>query len=120
VDRVAWDDLPAEVTDTVFAKGMPCSARRVITQAREAAVAPLVQHISPALLWHLEDTAGWDVLGYQYTEGRHANYQPGSTDLDMIAWHAGSSGSWHPAATPPAQPSNWQHEASGGMSGTAW
>jgi hypothetical protein len=116
VDRVAWDDLPAELKEaitartgqitairtpgaglnsplaaiitaengTVFAKGMPCSARRVITQAREAAVAPLVQHISPALLWHLEDTAGWDVLGYQYTEGRHANYQPRSPDLDMI------------------------------------
>ena len=40
--------------------------------------------ISPALLWHLEDTAGWDVLGCQYTEGWHARYQPGSPDLDMI------------------------------------
>ena len=69
---------------TVFTKGVPCSARRVITQAREAAVAPLVQHISPALLWHLEDIAGWDVLGYQYTAGRHAAYQPGSPNLDMI------------------------------------
>jgi hypothetical protein len=55
-----------------------------MSQAREAAVVPLVQHISPALLWHLEDTAGWDVLGYQFTEERHANYQPGSPDLDMI------------------------------------
>jgi hypothetical protein len=34
----------------VFAKGLPCGHRRVITQAREAAVAPLVGEISPALL----------------------------------------------------------------------
>ncbi|HEV3380209.1 MAG TPA: hypothetical protein VG142_04435 [Trebonia sp.] len=36
----------------VFAKGLPSAHRRVITQAREAAVAPLVRDISPALLWH--------------------------------------------------------------------
>ncbi len=36
----------------IFAKGMPSSHRRVITQSREAAVAPLVKNISPALLWH--------------------------------------------------------------------
>ena len=115
LDRVEWEDLPAQVKDAitsrtgqithirmpsaglnsplaaiitahngmVFAKGMPTGARRVITQAREAAVAPLVQHISPALLWHL-NTSGWDVLGYQYIEGRHADYRPGSPDLDMI------------------------------------
>ena len=34
----------------VFAKGLPSTHRRVITQAREAAVAPLVGEISPALL----------------------------------------------------------------------
>jgi hypothetical protein len=116
LDRVAWDDLPAGVTDaiaghtgpisavripsaglnsplaaiitaeqgTVFVKGMPADARRVITQAREAAVAPLVQHISPALLWHLEDADGWNILGYEYVEGRHADYRPGSPDLDAL------------------------------------
>ena len=45
----------------VFAKGLPSGHRRVITQAREAAVAPLVRDISPALLWHF-DEAGWNVL----------------------------------------------------------
>lgn len=77
----------AAIIDTlggrVFAKGMPSDHRRVITQAREAAVAPLVKEISPTLLWHF-DEAGWNVLGYQYAEGRHADYTPGSRDLDRL------------------------------------
>ena len=67
----------------VFAKGLPSDHRRVITQAREAAVAPLVREISPALLWHF-DEAGWNVLGYEYAPGRHADYSPGSPDLDRL------------------------------------
>ncbi len=67
----------------VFAKGMPSGCRRVITQTREAAVAPLVKDISPALLWHF-DEAGWNVLGYEYAPGRHADYAPGSPDLDRL------------------------------------
>jgi hypothetical protein len=67
----------------VFVKGLPSAHRRVITQAREAAVAPLVKEISPALLWHF-DEAGWNVLGYQYASGRHADYSPGSPDLDKL------------------------------------
>ena len=67
----------------VFAKGLPSTHRRVITQAREAAVAPLVKEISPALLWHF-DEAGWNVLGYEYAPGRHADYSPGSPDLDRL------------------------------------
>jgi hypothetical protein len=74
----------AAIIDTsdgrVFAKGMPAGHRRVITQAREAAVAPLVKEISPALLWHV-DEAGWNVLGYEFVDGRHADYTPGSPDL---------------------------------------
>jgi hypothetical protein len=77
----------AAIIDTnngrVFAKGMPAGHRRVITQTREAAVAPLVKEISPALLWHL-DEAGWNVLGYEYADGRHADYTPGSPDLDRM------------------------------------
>jgi hypothetical protein len=77
----------AAIIDTgegrVFAKGLPSAHRRVITQGREAAVAPLVKDISPALLWHF-DEAGWNVLGYQYAQGRHADYSPGSPDLDRL------------------------------------
>ena len=69
----------------VFVKGLPSDHRRVITQDREAAVAPLVAGISPAMLWHF-DEAGWNVLGYQYAPGRHAEYRPGSPDLDRIVW----------------------------------
>lgn len=61
--------------------GMPSCHRRVITQAREAAVAPLVKEISPALLWHF-DGHGWNVLGYEYASGRHADYTPALPDLD--------------------------------------
>ena len=39
--------------------------------------------ISPALLWHF-DEAGWNVLGYEYADGRHADYSPGSPDLDRL------------------------------------
>jgi hypothetical protein len=67
----------------VFVKGLPSAHHRVITQAREAAVAPLVRDISPALLWHF-DEAGWNVLGYEYAPGRHADYSPGSPDLDRL------------------------------------
>ena len=77
----------AAIIDTsegkVFAKGLPSGHRRVITQAREAAVVPLVGEISPALLWHC-DEAGWNVLGYEYADGRHADYSPGSSDLDRL------------------------------------
>jgi hypothetical protein len=77
----------AAIIDTsegkVFAKGLPSGHRRVITQAREAAVAPLVGDISPALLWHF-DEVGWNVLGYQYAPGRHADYSTGSPDLDRL------------------------------------
>lgn len=46
-------------------------------------MAPLVTAISPALLWHF-DEAGWNVLGYQYAPGRHADYRPGSPDLNRV------------------------------------
>ena len=77
----------AAIIDTrdgkVFVKGLPSDHRRAITQAREAAVAPLVGAISPALLWRV-DEAGWNVLGYEYADGRHADYTPGSADLDRL------------------------------------
>jgi len=73
----------ATAESKVFVKGMPSGHRRVITQAREAAVAPFVKDISPALLWHF-DEAGWNVLGYEYAPGRPADYAPGSPDLDQL------------------------------------
>ena len=68
---------------TVFVKGLPSDHRMVITQAREAATAPLVTGISPQLLWQF-DEAGWNVLGYEYVNGRSADYRPRSSDIDLI------------------------------------
>lgn len=73
----------------VFVKGLPSDHRMVVTQAREAATAPLVSGISPQLLWHF-DEAGWNVLGYEYVNGRSADYRPGSTDIDLIVGLMGS------------------------------
>lgn len=65
----------------VFVKGMPADSRGVASQAREAAVAPHVAGVAPQLLWHLPDAAGWDVLGFEFVDGRHADYTPGSPDV---------------------------------------
>lgn len=67
----------------LFVKGVPSDHRMVITQAREAATAPLVTGISPQLMWHF-DEVGWNVLCYEYIDGRPAGYQPGSPDIDLI------------------------------------
>ncbi|MFP3963761.1 phosphotransferase [Actinomadura fulvescens] len=49
----------------------------------EANVTPHVAGISPALLWRVE-TENWIILGLDYVEGRHADYTPGSADLDLL------------------------------------
>lgn len=67
----------------IFVKGLPSDSRLVITQAREAAAAPLVKGISPELLWQFND-AGWNVLGFEHIEGRAADYSPGSRDIDLV------------------------------------
>jgi hypothetical protein len=78
----------AAVLDThdgkVFVKGLPSDHRLVITQAREAAAAPLAKGISPELLWQF-DEGGWNVNGFEHNDGRKAQYQPGSPDIDLVA-----------------------------------
>lgn len=66
-----------------FVKGLPSDDHGVKGQLREIAVAPMVRHISPPLLWHF-DEAGWTVLGYAHVDGRHADYSPGSPDPDAL------------------------------------
>ena len=66
-----------------FVKGLPHREGRSASQAREIAVAPFVREISPRLHWHFEE-GGWIVLGCQHVEGRHADYRPGSSDLDAL------------------------------------
>lgn len=67
----------------VFVKGLPSGHRQAQTQNREAAAAPLVRGISPQLLWQFDD--GWNVLGFEYIQGRAADYRPGSPDISLIA-----------------------------------
>jgi hypothetical protein len=67
----------------VFVKGLPSGHRLVVTQAREAAAAPLAQGLSPQLLWQF-DEAGWNVNGFEHIDGRKASYRPGSPDIGPV------------------------------------
>ncbi|MET8102427.1 aminoglycoside phosphotransferase [Streptomyces sp. NPDC005236] len=71
-------------TRTLFVKGLPLSHPRVWTQQREADIAPYVHGIAPELHWFVE-ADGWSLLGFQYVEGGHADYTPGSSDLPAIS-----------------------------------
>jgi hypothetical protein len=79
----------AAVLDTpdgpVFVKGLPADHRGAAAQTREAATAPYVAEVAPTLRWHLPDAAGWNVLAFEYVEGRHAGYAPGSPDVATVA-----------------------------------
>jgi hypothetical protein len=84
----AGNNSPVAATVTTaegktFVKGLPADDRRSASQLRAAAVAPLVKDISPVLYWQFEE-AGWIVLGYEHVNGRHADYRPGSSDLDAL------------------------------------
>ncbi|WP_405685778.1 aminoglycoside phosphotransferase [Streptomyces sp. NBC_00057] len=65
-------------------KGLRTDHPRAWTQRREAAVAPLLTGLAPALRWRVE-TAGWDLLGFEALDGHHADYAPGSPDLPEVA-----------------------------------
>lgn len=69
---------------TVFVKGIRTGHPGIVTQAREAMINPHVQPVAPALLWHIVDNTGWDVLGFEHVEGHHPDYAPGSPDLPAV------------------------------------
>lgn len=69
---------------TQFVKGLPLDHPRVWTQQREADIAPYVRDIAPELRWHVEAN-GWSLLGFQYVEGGHADFTPGSSDLPAVS-----------------------------------
>ena len=70
--------------DITFVKGRRADHRRAWTQDRERAVNPAVRPVSPRLKWSARDRA-WDLNGFEYVPGRHADYSPGSPDLPKIA-----------------------------------
>ena len=67
----------------VFVKGLRCDHPRAWTQHKEAIVNPHVVLVAPRLLWQIE-SSGWSLLGFEYVEGRRADYSPGSPDLALI------------------------------------
>lgn len=71
------------VDRTLFVKGLPLDHPRVWTQKREARISPYVHGIAPELLWHVEE-GDWSILGFEYVDGGHADYRPGSLDLPAV------------------------------------
>ncbi|MFD4476401.1 phosphotransferase family protein [Streptomyces sp. NPDC058471] len=68
----------------VFVKGLRAEHPRVGTQRREAQIAALTDGLAPRLLWRLE-TAGWDLLGFEFVSARPADYSAGSPDVLLLA-----------------------------------
>ncbi|MFE9024381.1 aminoglycoside phosphotransferase [Streptomyces sp. NPDC007808] len=68
---------------TFFVKGLTTGHRRVWTQAREEAINPYIRHLGPAILWH-PHTPEWDLIVFEDIPGSHADYSPGSPDLEHI------------------------------------
>jgi hypothetical protein len=69
---------------TTFVKGLRTDHRRVWTQQREAEVGPYVSEVAPRVLWHVEE-CGWSLVGFEYIDGRHADFSPMSPDLELVA-----------------------------------
>jgi len=68
---------------SLFVKGIRTDHPAVAAQQREAAINPYVRSVTPALLWQTE-VDGWNLLGFECVEGRHADYTPGSADLPKV------------------------------------
>ncbi|GES32284.1 aminoglycoside phosphotransferase [Streptomyces angustmyceticus] len=80
-------EIAARVTSaagTWHIKGLRTDHPRAWTQRREAATAPFLTGVAPALRWRVE-AAGWDLLGFEALDGHHADYAPGSPDLREVA-----------------------------------
>lgn len=72
-------------TGQVFMKGVPVGdARGRAAQAVEAAVNEATRGVGPGLLWQVV-ADGWDLLGFEYVDGRHADLSAGSPDLVLVA-----------------------------------
>ncbi|WKK26432.1 phosphotransferase [Streptomyces olivoreticuli] len=70
----------------VFVKGVPVGDERGrAAQAREVAVSGAVPGaVGPRFLWQVIK-GGWDVVGFAWVDGRHADLAPGSGDLPLVA-----------------------------------
>ncbi|MGH3625037.1 MAG: hypothetical protein ACRDQ5_25155 [Sciscionella sp.] len=71
-------------TGRVFVKGVRSDHPRVASQRREAEINRHVTPLAPRLLWQL-DLDGWNMLGFEHLNARHATLAPGSPDLPTLA-----------------------------------
>ncbi|MFE3171280.1 phosphotransferase [Amycolatopsis sp. NPDC059090] len=68
-----------------FVKGVRAGTRQERMQRIEAKANPGLPHaVAPRLLWEAE-ADGWSLLGFEHVAGRHANLEPGSPDLPLVA-----------------------------------
>ncbi|MFD0384656.1 aminoglycoside phosphotransferase [Streptomyces stramineus] len=86
----------------MFVKGVPAGYERGRSaQSWEVALNPAVVGVSPRLLWRVE-AAGWDLLGFEFVPGAHADLSPGSPDLPAVADVLTAAGGRRaPAGVPP-------------------
>ncbi|UBU12937.1 hypothetical protein [Nonomuraea gerenzanensis] len=70
--------------DKFFVKGLKRAYPRRWTQDMEWTIGPYVASISPRVQWRVEEDEHWDLIGFEYIDGRHADYTPGSEDLPKI------------------------------------
>lgn len=68
---------------TLFLKGLRAEGGRLATQQREYEINRHLGGISPTARWHVW-TEGWYVIAFDFIEGRHADYGPGSPDLPLV------------------------------------
>lgn len=69
--------------DATFVKGRRSGHPQAWTQERERMINPLVRHVSPTLKWSSVN-GDWDLLGFEYVPGAHADYSPGSPDIAKV------------------------------------
>ncbi|MDX3763809.1 phosphotransferase [Streptomyces sp. AK02-04a] len=67
----------------IFVKGMRSDHRWVWTQRREADINAHTRGLAPELKWHATGK-GWNLLAFEDLGGKHADYMPGSPDLELV------------------------------------
>ncbi|MGW8726327.1 phosphotransferase [Streptomyces sp. NPDC055808] len=69
-----------------FVKGCPESDEPAWMSMRsERLVYPMLGGVSPDFGWIVRRVAGWEVMAYDWVDGRHADLGPGSPDLPLVA-----------------------------------